>query len=49
MDNELAEISAFVRNIPPFDNFPDESILSIVKEINHMPNPEKEQLKDLLL
>jgi len=34
MDNELAEICAFIQNIPPFDTLPDEIILSIVKEIN---------------
>ncbi|MFT5757787.1 MAG: CBS domain-containing protein [Alteromonadaceae bacterium] len=34
MDNELAEISTFVENIPPFDVLPNEFLLAVVKEIN---------------
>jgi CBS domain-containing protein len=34
MDSELAEISAFIQNTPPFDTLPEKVILQIVKEIN---------------
>jgi len=34
MDSELAEISAFIQNTPPFDTLPETVILQIVKEIN---------------
>jgi len=34
MDSELAEISAFIQNTPPFDTLPEAVILQIVKEIN---------------
>lgn len=34
MDSELAEISAFVKAIPPFDTLPESLILQLVKEIN---------------
>ncbi|MGB1199390.1 MAG: putative nucleotidyltransferase substrate binding domain-containing protein [Thalassotalea sp.] len=34
MDNELAEISAFIQAIPPFDQLPATAISQLVKEIN---------------
>jgi CBS domain-containing protein len=34
MDSELAEISAFIQNTPPFDTLPQALILKIVREIN---------------
>jgi len=34
MDSELAEISAFIQNTPPFDTLPEAVVLQIVKEIN---------------
>jgi len=34
MDSELAEISAFIQAIPPFDTLPESLILQLVKEIN---------------
>jgi CBS domain-containing protein len=34
MDHELAEISAFLQVIPPFDTLPESVMLQLVKEIN---------------
>jgi len=34
MESELAEISAFIQNIPPFDTLPESLIVQIVKEIS---------------
>jgi CBS domain-containing protein len=34
MDSELAEISAFIQAIPPFDTLPESLIFQLVKEIN---------------
>ena len=34
MDSELAEISAFIQAIPPFDTLPESLVLQLVKEIN---------------
>ena len=48
MDNELAEISAFIQAIPPFEQLPAEVITQLVKEINicyvrqNQPLPPKE-------